>query len=177
MPSPACLEEVEPSIKLPRQPSRIDTVTSLHLDKDLIRAIPLHVSLRQGGPIWRRPLLKMSTEELAMLYDWSQPAKEYDIFLSHTWETWGGEKYLSLLVYSSRFFLLLCWFLAVALASFSFIYFKLPTYGHVRPQALGWRAEGGCPTGPWIIAAGFLSMILGLLIAPYLQCSLTALSP
>ena len=171
MPSPACLEE--PSIKLETQSSRIDMVTSLHLEKDLIRAIPLHVSLRQAGLIWRRPLLKMSTEELATLYDWSQPAVQYDIFLSHTWETSGGQKYLSLLIYSSRFYLLLCWFLAVALASFCFVYFELPTYGHVNPQALGWRKQGGCATGPWIICAGFISMILGLLTAPYLQCRLS----
>ncbi|CAE7823105.1 unnamed protein product [Symbiodinium sp. CCMP2592] len=151
---------------------RLETLTNPKIEQGMIRAITLRKSIRQMGRLWRRPLLPMPEERLTDLYEWSRPAEEYDYFLSHTWETWGGLKYISLLMHSSHRFLLGCWLSAVVLCWCFCLLDLLPTFGHVNPEALDWWAEGeGCPTGPWIICSGFISVIVGLLLAPYLPDS------
>jgi len=151
---------------------RLETLTNPKIEQGMIRAITLRKSIRQMGRLWRRPLLPMPEERLTDLYEWSRPAEEYDYFLSHTWETWGGLKYISLLMHSSHRFLLGCWLSAVVLCWCFCLMDLLPTFGHVNPEALDWWAEGeGCPTGPWIICSGFISVIVGLLLAPYLPDS------
>ncbi|CAE7569258.1 unnamed protein product, partial [Symbiodinium sp. CCMP2456] len=151
---------------------RLESLTNPKLEQGMIRAITLRKSIRQMGRLWRRPLLPMPEERLMDLYEWSHPAEEYDYFLSHTWETWGGLKYISLLMHSSHRFLLGCWLSAVVLCWCVCLMDLLPTFGHVNPEALDWWAEGeGCPTGPWIICSGFISVIVGLLLAPYLPDS------
>ncbi|CAE7341276.1 unnamed protein product [Symbiodinium natans] len=166
---------VQPDMSLSpssRTQTRLDSLKNLQLEKGMVRAVTLRKSLQQLGRLWRKPLLPMSQEQLMSLHSWSKPATEYDYFLSHTWETPGHVKYLSLLTYSSHRFLMICWVLAVALSWCLCLLELLPFFGHVNPEALRWRApKPGCPTGPWIICAGFLSVIVGLLLAPHLPDS------
>ena len=139
--------------------------TGLKVEGDFIRAITMRRSLRQWGWIWRRPMLPMSDEDRLALFQLSKPSKGYDSFLSHSWQTWGGWKYFSLVLYSCRRWLLAWWFVWIVLAFLMSLCFDLPTYGKVSPETPGFWCR--CPTGPWVKVSGLLSIVTGLLLAPY----------
>lgn len=72
------------------------------LEPELLRGVPLHVSLGKCGSYWEIPDNGMLNVNLS-LYKLSTPVDQLDHFLSHDWQTSRWLKYLALLVlFNSR---------------------------------------------------------------------------
>ena len=88
-----------PTRSLATTPDLASFVTSFDdLDATLMRGIPLRQTLQWGARLWLSDPRSMSACKKAKLWDISKPTKRYDKFLSHTWETRGIWKLLSLLL-------------------------------------------------------------------------------
>ena len=171
-------EEGSPASPVLTSKSRLEALTNVFPEESLVRSITLRKSLQQFGILWRMPMAHTS-QKMANFYDWSEPAQGYDYFLSHAWRTSGWLKYFSLLFYSSHNFLLIL-MLVVAFIMYAICMLDLlPTLGYIRLVASDWTCpenepHPGCPLGPWVLVGGFLAVVAGLLIAPYLPSFCTS---
>ena len=91
-------EEPENSCNAP-QFSSPDLTSFDALDATLMRGIPLRQTLQWGAHLWLSDPRSMRAFQKARLWDASKPTKRYDKFISHTWETHGRWKQLSLLLH------------------------------------------------------------------------------
>jgi len=129
---------------------RLETLTNPKIEQGMIRAITLRKSIRQMGRLWRRPLLPMPEERLTDLYEWSRPAEEYDYFLSHTWETWGGLKYISLLKLGHACLSMLVPALEIATGPKPLMHRKQHLQSQECTPAIAFFSAAGCR--PWCFA-------------------------
>ena len=88
---------------------RLEKLQQLEVDTELVRGVPLQVTLRNFGKIWRVSPLSLSEEARNTLYRKSVHIDSFDVFLSHTWHTKGRWKVLSLLLQSGLRLALLAW--------------------------------------------------------------------
>ena len=126
---------------------------SFEVRLELARAISLRRTLHHGGMLWRRSPLSLRPEQRSKLYENSGLVKQYDVFLSHTWETPGYLKCISIWVRCSRHIVLICWLLAMVLGIFLCTQDVLPLEYSVRHWALNSVAIS---TGPWVMLLGLL---------------------
>eukprot|EP00434_Breviolum_minutum_P024265 symbB.v1.2.021426.t1/scaffold1844.1/size99053/6 len=96
--------------------SRLEKTLHLHVDIDILRAVPLRSTLRNFGSLWRMDPGKISKKELQKVFMKSRPSTSYDMFLSHTWVTGGRPKYISILLRFHWHKMLIGWCIATLLA-------------------------------------------------------------
>mmetsp|Transcript_60135 Transcript_60135/g.140544 ORF Transcript_60135/g.140544 Transcript_60135/m.140544 type:complete len:541 (+) Transcript_60135:62-1684(+) len=151
----------------------------LHVDEEAVRAIPLHVSLQGFGWLWRTSPVDMDPTLRSQLWSLSKPSEGFNVFLSHTWNSPGKWKYLSLLLYSSWPVVLIVWALVVLTTFLLCLFDALPMTFEYHGTQTGLPVLSG---GPWIMLAGSLATVVSLLIAPYIprirptRCFLDAVS-
>ena len=151
--------------------SRYDVLSEmrqLSVDNDIIRAIPLHVTLRNFGKLWSKSPLDLKPASRARLWELSAPASKFDLFLSHTWQSPGKWKYVSLLLRSGSRTILCAWALAVSAAFGLCILDVLDSPLEYVPQHID--VQGSCPLGFWIMLFGSLATAITPFMAPYLPC-------
>ncbi|CAE7938575.1 SCFD1, partial [Symbiodinium sp. KB8] len=130
------------------------------VDEEILRGIPLRPSLRGGGIRWwfrdGAPLSKCE----------ATPVDKFDTFISHTWQTNGRWKVLSLTYQTS-------WQVVLAVQVSSILGVLLLGIGGILPlpwvtalDTAGVATE--YPMGPWMRWVNFPAMLLGLFLAPYL---------
>ena len=88
---------------------RLEKLQQLEVDAEIVRGVPLQMTLRKFGKMWRVSPLKMTEEARNNLYKKSVHIDSFDVFLSHTWHTKGRWKVLSLLLQSGLRLALLAW--------------------------------------------------------------------
>ncbi|CAE7217345.1 Calmodulin [Symbiodinium sp. CCMP2592] len=129
------------------------------VDEEILRGIPLRPSLRGGGiRWWFQDGAPVSNSE-------ATPVDKFDTFISHTWQTSGRWKVLSLTYQTS-------WQVVLAVQVSSILGVLLLGIGGILPlpwltalDTAGVATE--YPMGPWMRWANFPAMLLGLFLAPY----------
>jgi len=145
--------------------SRLEKTLHLHVDIDILRAVPLRSTLRNFGSLWRMDPGKISKKELQKVFMKSRPSTSYDMFLSHTWVTGGRPKYISILLRFHWHKMLIGWCIATLLAVI------LVLTGHLRFHLfssidLNMSDPPEVPMAPWAMTFGFLASILALVVSP-----------
>ncbi|CAJ1331144.1 unnamed protein product, partial [Effrenium voratum] len=90
----------------------------------------------------------------------------FDMFLSHTWNTQGGWKFLSLFLQFGWPTILCCWAFGVILGFALCMLNILPLFELCHHTALGFT--GVIPSSCWIQIFGLLGILLGCLLFPHL---------
>ena len=152
----------------------VQRAISFKVERELVRGIPLVVTLRNFGKLWSTSPLELDLESQTKLWDMSQPVDKFDVFFSHTWRTRGSRKVLSLLFQHGWRTLLihsLCCASVVCILSAMGL---LPTTPLTWPvHVLGFKAM--CPFSPWTHLTGTLVLHISMFILPY--CSRASYSP
>lgn len=136
------------------------------VDAEVVRGLPLQRSLRGFGQLWRRSPLDLDVDKRARLWDWSQQVTHFDVFLSHTWQTPGHWKVLSLLLQAGWKYMLLMWAASAFLIRILDLVSVLPMPSDCRFRAA--KFEHVCSYFPWCLAASLPVQLLALLMTPYL---------
>ncbi|CAE7600325.1 unnamed protein product, partial [Symbiodinium necroappetens] len=143
---------------------RLEKLQQLEVDAEIVRGVPLRMTLRNFGKMWRVSPLKMTEEARNNLYRKSVHIDSFDVFLSHTWHTKGRWKVLSLLLQSGLHIALLAWAACVA------VMFVLSSKG-LLPLPFEYISRFGDGTklscGPWCLLGSFIGHGAGLMLAPY----------
>ena len=139
-----------------------------HFRPELMRGISLRSTLRQGGRLWRHSPCDLSVAQREQLFAASKPTARYDKFLSHTWWTHGRWKSLSLLIHFGWPAMLIAWIFGITLSFALCLMDLLPALCSFEVLAVDFR--GQVPYGCWIMLAGFIAPIGGLLVFPYVPC-------
>ncbi|CAE7189132.1 unnamed protein product [Symbiodinium sp. CCMP2456] len=143
---------------------RLEKLQQLEVDTEIVRGVPLQVTLRNFGKMWRVSPLKMSEEARNNLWKKSVHIDSFDVFLSHTWHTKGRWKVLSLLLQSGLSVALHAWAACVA------VMFLLSS-NCLLPLPFEYTSRYGDGTqlscGPWCLLGSFIGHGAGLLLAPY----------
>ncbi|CAJ1327441.1 unnamed protein product [Effrenium voratum] len=134
------------------------------VDKEVIRGIPLKVSLRFFGKLWRTSPIDLKDKECEDLWMQSKPAEYFDVFLSHTWMSSGRWKMISLLIQSSWPFVAFSWACTVLIFCALCLLDILPMPFFYRAEILGFNAL--CPLGPWLLFPGSLVPALSIFLWP-----------
>lgn len=137
-----------------------------HLDREVLRGIPLHHTLRWPR-VWVQPGRYRRSHRSAWLYHASSLVEHLDVFLSHSWQTPGTQKLIALLLQTGWLHGLLGWLL------FSAVALPLRLMGLVdQPFELTMTMAGSSFTASAsysLILAGGLGQAFGLLLSPYFQ--------
>lgn len=139
----------------------------VELEKELVKAINLPKALVNFGRLWRISPCDLDPVEKAGLYERSQQVEEMEYFLSHTWQTKGWKKVLTL---TFRFGLISGWVCFSIMAVFVAILCLsnvLPALG-IYPM-VGMH-EASLPYGPWFFVTLLPTWWLGLALWPSLKC-------
>ncbi|CAE7236237.1 unnamed protein product [Symbiodinium necroappetens] len=143
---------------------RLEKLQQLEVDTELVRGVPLQVTLRNFGKMWRVSPLSLSEEARNTLYRKSVHIDSFDVFLSHTWHTKGRWKVLSLLLQSGLRLALLAWAACVAVMFVLSSNCLLPLPFEFISR-FGDGAKLSC--GPWCLLGSFIGHGAGLMLAPY----------
>ena len=150
------------------------SLASLSLDEDskhLARAIGLTTALQKPW-LWQTSPVDLDPLARQKLWSMSTQVSSFDIFFSHTWQTSGRQKYLSLLLQSGWRVALAAWVAAAALAFFLGGNGTLPLPFPYNPRHFDLQMD--CYMGPWLCVFGHLATVLGLLLSPYIpRCQLS----
>ena len=142
--------------------------------REIMRGIPLAVTLRNFGQLWKTSPLDLDRHSQTELWSKSQPVESFDVFFSHTWQTPGSKKFLSLLFQFG-------WRTAMAnCVCCTTLVFLLAASGALPMTSLTWPVnvvgfEMSCPFAPWIYLTGTLSLQIFLFLFPY--CTRASSSP
>ncbi|CAE7903530.1 EMB8 [Symbiodinium microadriaticum] len=118
-----------PTRSLATTPDLASFVTSFDdLDATLMRGIPLRQTLQWGAHLWLSDPRSMGACKKATLWDASKPTKRYDKFLSHTWETFGRWKLLSLLLGFGWPSMMIFWAIGATIGSVLVVLEVLPLF-------------------------------------------------
>ncbi|CAJ1425464.1 unnamed protein product [Effrenium voratum] len=141
---------------------KLGKVRDLQVDLEILRGISLRRTLRSGaGRLWRRSPVDLALERRAELWGESRPVESFDIFLSHTWQTSGLSKVMSLVLQNGWWAHCLFGALGSGLA-------VVLCYLELLPLSAGIEDV----THPWAQLFGLLGSLLGLLGSLYLpRCS------
>jgi len=145
---------------------RLASLEHLKVDWDVVRGMSLRESLQQCGRLWLSTPEQLDDKARARLWNKSRKVEKFDMFLSHTWRTRGLQKMLSLLLQAGYPTVLLFWLCSVSTAYFLLVSGWLPAHWRFQVQILDFQAS--CESGPWILVASFVSVLLGMLVFPYL---------
>ncbi|CAE7338714.1 unnamed protein product [Symbiodinium sp. CCMP2456] len=155
-------------------PDLASFVTSFDdLDAALMRGIPLRQTLQWGAHLWLSDPRSMSACKKAKLWDASKPTRRYDKFLSHTWETRGRWKLLSLLLHLGWPSMMIFWAIGALLGSVLVVLEVLPLFTVFEvPLPAIWPGihyinGTSIPYGCWVMLLSFSGAIVGLLVFPY----------
>ena len=138
------------------------------LRPELMRGISLRKTLRQGGMLWLYNPSVLSLDQKEQVFAASKPTARFDRFLSHTWWTRGKWKMLSLLLHFGWPTMLVAWAMGVLVSFILCLYDVLPAFASYEVHAIDFHAQ--VPCGCWIMLAGFIAPIGGLMLFPYLPC-------
>ena len=155
---------------IPEEDREAEREATLHVDdasRHLLRAIPLAAALRRPW-LWRTSPVDLDAGACERLWNLSMEVASFDIFLSHTWQTSGLRKYLSLLLQSGWQVALLAWAAAVLTTLVLGVGGLLPLPLLYNLQHFDLDAE--VHFGPWIYACGNVAAILGLSFSPLFAC-------
>ena len=168
--SPVEAEDPTPQLKrAASKEAKLAAMKHLEVEHELLRAIGLRASLRNGGDVWRTPTDKLSSGEKMDRWQTSIKVDHFDVFISHTWLTAGRWKILCLLLDSSWPIMLLGWTLAVLAAIPSHLVdFSFPMTLVYSCTSLDF--EGTCSSHLFAHYLGLVGTLIGLLAAPYLRC-------
>ncbi|CAE7785406.1 Pus1 [Symbiodinium sp. KB8] len=145
----------------------VGRMASLQVDDELkllLRAIPLAAALRRPN-LWRTSPVDLDPASRERLWDLSTQVHSFDVFISHTWQTSGLRKYLSLLLQSGWKVATLSGVAAVAAVFILGAASVLPLPFQITPSQ--WDFEETCPFGPWGCLSGSFVTLLGLFISPH----------
>ena len=131
-----------------------------------MRSVSLRRTLSQPCSFWFAEPHGRSTAERQQLFSASVPASRFDMFLSHTWQTHGAWKFLSLLLHFGWPVLLTCWGCGVLLAFSLCMGGWLPLFNTLQVTALGFTGQV-IPSGCWIQIFGLLGILMGCVLVPY----------
>ncbi|CAE7773840.1 unnamed protein product [Symbiodinium sp. CCMP2456] len=140
------------------------------LDATLMRGIPLRQTLRWGAHLWLSDPRSLSAGKKAKLWDASKPTKRYDKFISHTWETHGRWKHLSLLLRFGWPSMMIFWAVGAVIGSVFVLLEVLPLFTVFQlPLPALWPGVHGTsiPFGCWLMLLSLTGAIGGLLVFPY----------
>jgi len=154
------------SSRAPSKWSRLKHGRHLEVDAEIVRGIRLQASLRGLGSLWRQSPVDLPEEDRLGLYERSAPSAGFDVFLSHTWQTPGRWKVLSLLMQAGRDYALAGWAIATGTA------FVL-SWLDVLPMP--WRSTSHfpqfehleVPIFPWCLLGSFVGTFAGFCLTPY----------
>eukprot|EP00439_Symbiodinium_sp_Y106_P078763 s2796_g17.t1 len=155
----------ENDTRTPSKWSRMEKMSHLEVDTEILRGVSLRATLRSFGRLWRQSPIDLAEEDRAGLWDRSEPVEAFDIFLSHTWRTPGRWKVLSLLFQSGLWFTLLCTVICVATTVTLCLTQVIPmpfTFLASHP-----RFSEECPYSPWPSVVGLVGTLFGLFLSPY----------
>eukprot|EP00438_Fugacium_kawagutii_P024766 Skav204259 [mRNA] locus=scaffold912:185390:186922:- [translate_table: standard] len=154
-------------------PSNARTVTktssllaNLSAGQSLLRGVSLRKTLSQAMSFWFRNPHARSPAQKDRLYAASVRTRRLDIFLSHTWKTAGGWKFLSLLLQFGWPILWVSWGCMVILAFTLCMGDVLPMFNTLEAYALGFN--GLIPSGCWIQVFGLIGILGGCMLFPHL---------
>ncbi|CAE7243422.1 smg1 [Symbiodinium natans] len=134
------------------------TTSALEVDRTVLRGIAVRKLLQLH--MWRRRATT-GHEESERLYARSEPTEALGAFLSHSWDSDGALKVVTLILQTSWPLLVTCWLLSTGFVFTLGVLDLLP-----MPFIIGPR-EGGDPFGCWILATSILGIILGMFLAAY----------
>mmetsp|Transcript_25166 Transcript_25166/g.58350 ORF Transcript_25166/g.58350 Transcript_25166/m.58350 type:complete len:483 (+) Transcript_25166:2-1450(+) len=138
----------------------------LEVDTEIMRGIPVAVTLFRCGRLWRSSPLDMEEAERSKLWELSTPVSGFDIFLSHTWVTKDKWKIVSLLFQFGWPVASVCWFLGLALAFVLGSSGLLPMPWTYTRGVLHFQAP--CPFGPWAFFMSLAALFVGIILSPYI---------
>jgi len=147
---------------------KLSTLSHLKVDWDIVKGISIQQSLRSCGKLWIRSSKDLDTLAGEAIWHESQHVKDFDVFLSHTWKTSGALKVLSLSLQYGHHVILSFWVCGVLTAFLLAALGLLPVLDFQIEVNYAGCFKGTCRVGPWIMLAGPLSCLLGLLAFPYL---------
>ena len=148
----------------------VQRAISFKVEREIVRGIPLVVTLRNFGKLWKTSPLELDWESQTKLWSMSQPVDKFDVFFSHTWRTRGSRKVLSLLFQHGWRTLLMLSFGCAAVVCILSAVGMLPTTPLAWPvNVMGFKAF--CPFSPWTQLAGTLALQISLCILPYCSCA------
>ncbi|CAK9068328.1 unnamed protein product [Durusdinium trenchii] len=141
---------------------RQNTNRQLLVDTEILRSVSLRRTLHWLGEMWSKNPAELSISQGEALWSQSHPALKYDIFLSHTWQTSGTQKFLALSLQSGWSVAIAFWLLGVSTSVVLCLCKVLPTWPvMVLPNF-------DAPTTVWTNLLGLIFLTVGFLIAPYL---------
>ena len=127
-------------------------------NKDLLRGVDLHQTLRQRGWILRQKPSGLGNKNGALVYACSYKTETLDMFISHAWQTQSWQKILSLLIHSGWRFTLAFRAASVSLSILLCLLDILPSFYSTWGVVLEFEAT--IPLGIW-------AELTGLISAPY----------
>ncbi|CAE7623204.1 unnamed protein product, partial [Symbiodinium microadriaticum] len=160
----------EPEIPAMPSVSSPDLTSFDALDATLMRGIPLRQTLQWGAHLWLSDPRSMRAFQKARLWDASKPTKRYDKFISHTWETHGRWKQLSLLLHFGWPSMMIFWAVGAVIASVLVLLEVLPLFTVFQlPLPAIWPGIHGTsvPYGCWLMLLSLTGAMGGLVVFPY----------
>eukprot|EP00435_Cladocopium_sp_Y103_P013215 s1548_g3.t1 len=147
--------------------SRLEKTLHLHLDIDILRAVPLRSAMCDFGAMWRMNPRSCTSEELQKVYEKSRSSSYYDLFLSHTWLTPGWQKFGSMLLRHHWPQMLLGWFAGTSVA----VVLVLSGTLHLNLfQSIDFDQDyDGIEFAPYSTTFGLLGAAIALVSSPTLQ--------
>lgn len=147
--------------------SRLEKTLHLHLDIDILRAVPLRSAMCDFGAMWRMNPHRCTAAELQKVYEKSRSSSYYDLFLSHTWLTPGWQKFGSMLLRHHWPQMLLGWFAGTSLA----VVLVLSGSLHLNLfQSIDFDLDyEGIEFAPYSTTLGMLGAAIALVSSPILQ--------
>ena len=145
------------------------SLTSPTEGQQYMRGISLRKTLAQAMSFWLADPRRRTEEEKNRLYAASVRTKRLDLFLSHTWLTTGKWKFFSLLLQFGWPTVLICWGFGVVLAFVLCMTEVLPLFRDFQACSLDY--EEVIPSGCWVQIFGFLGVLGGCVVFPYVPFS------
>lgn len=137
-----------------------------HIDKDILRGVPLFRTLKKMGRVWRISPCDLPPTELNKLWDSNCECSGIDYFLSHSWSAPGWQKYIALSLRFRSIHGIVCGTIAMGLCFVLIICHILPASGTTSPSSVGdWRASK-----PLYVWCGIFGPLVGVL-AVFLSAS------
>ena len=136
----------------------------------IMQGIPIAVTLRNFGQLWQTSPVDLDSLSQTKLWSKSQPVESFDVFFSHTWQTPGSRKFLSLLLQYG-------WRTAIANGAFFVaLVFLLAASGTLPMTSLTWPVnvlgfKASCPFAPWTYITVTLTLHISLFLFPYCTCA------
>ncbi|CAK9040717.1 Uncharacterized protein SCF082_LOCUS23620 [Durusdinium trenchii] len=148
----------------------LEEMRHLEVDFEITRGIQLQQALRKPG-LWLWPSHYRNTDRSSALWQSMTTVRSFDIFLSHTWCTPGRWKILSLLMQFGWPHALTFWSIGVSVMAYLRWQLLVPGWGNYMLTSRGVTYE--CSHSPWIIISGWVSLVIGLMVSPYLPLRTT----